>query len=92
MFARPTIDWDLQCELDGKARNSTDNFNLKFHSTGPDSKTKGFAIAALVIQLTTAPSGGYHGFIYGAVITLPLTFGFLMRPTLKFREWNAALR
>jgi len=91
MYARPTIDWDLQCELDGKTRESTDNFNLKMYSTGPDSKNKGFAIVALCMQLSM-PAGGGHAAAVGAVLAVPFTFGFLMRPTLKFREWRNALR
>ena len=88
MFARPTIDWDLQCELDGKAR-STESFNLKFEPAGPDRLTKAFTITAICVQLS--PVGGESGSLFMIPIAVPFTFGFLMRPTIKYREWRDAL-
>ena len=85
MFARPAIDWSLQCELDGKTRNSTNSFKLNFESTGADRKSQAFAITALVIQLSPVCAGeAAFGLIPFAV---PLTLGFLMRPTIKYWEW-----
>jgi len=88
MFARPTIDWDLQCELDGKYR-STDSFNLKFEAPGSDRKAKIFVIVALSIQLS--PLMGGKATFAMIQLAVPFTFGFLMRPTIKYREWRDAL-
>jgi len=89
MFTRPTIDWSLQCELDGKTRNSADTFDLKFESTGADRKSKAFAITALIFQLL--PLATQDALWLRILGTLPNTLGFLMRPTLKYWEWKDSL-
>jgi len=89
MFARPAIDWSLQCELDGKSRRSTDKFKLNFESKGADRLSKAFAITALSIAASPITAG--EAALVMIPLAVPLNLGFLMRPTIKYWEWKTSL-
>ena len=97
-FVRPTIDWSLECDLNGKTRADTNNFSLKLKAHGPHPKSRGFAITALILALTMPLGGGGESgdfaasILVGSILSIPFTFGFLMKSTTSYYEWMQLLQ
>jgi len=99
-FVRPTIDWSLECELNGKTRADKNNFNIEFKADGPNPASKGLAITALIL-LFNFPLFGAAGnsdnsfaafFGISFLLSTPFTFGFLMTSAISYNNWMQLLQ